>query len=151
MLFSKIFDFFLQNRKPLRRTSAPTANDDPEKLSNKLQPNLSIITQTFACYCCVLFNLAHLSHLSRRFLKIFQIFFKPDVFFNRTTRCKARFNIHHFCCLSSAIFKNLPNFLYHTPISTIRSTTSSGVIRARQAFVPRGQTRLKQGEQGSLS
>ena len=151
MLFSKIFDFFLQNRKPLRRTSAPTANDDPEKLSNKLQPNLSIITQTFACYCCVLFNLAHLSHLSRRFLKIFRIFFKPDIFFNQTTRCKAKFNIHHFSNLSSAVLKNLPKFLHHTPISTIRSTTSSGVIRARQAFVPRGQTRLKQGEQGSLS
>ncbi|MBR2000575.1 MAG: hypothetical protein IJ992_08685, partial [Lentisphaeria bacterium] len=71
----KNFRFFLQNRKPLRRTSAPTANDDPEKLSNKLQPNLSIITQTFACYCCVLFNLAHLSHLSSRFLKNFPNFF----------------------------------------------------------------------------
>ena len=79
MLFSKFFDFF-QNRKPLRRTSAPTANDDPEKLSNKLQPNLSIITQTLACYCCVLFNLAHLLHLSSCFLKNFRFFFKPDVF-----------------------------------------------------------------------
>ena len=116
MLFSKIFDFFLQNRKPLRRTSAPTANDDPEKLSNKLQPNLSIITQTFACYCCVLFNLAHLLHLSRRFLKIFRIFFQTRHLFNRTTRCKARFNIHLFSKLSSAILKNLPNFLHHTPI-----------------------------------
>ena len=73
----KNFRFFLQNRKPLRRTSAPTANDDPEKLSNKLQPNLSIITQTFACYCCVLFNLARLLHLSRRFLKNFRIFSNP--------------------------------------------------------------------------
>ena len=116
MLFSKIFDFFLQNRKPLRRTSAPTANDDPEKLSNKLQPNLSIITQTFACYCCVLFNLARLLLLSSRFFEKFPDFFKPDIFFNRTTRCKARFNIHHFHNLSSAILKNLPKFLYHTPI-----------------------------------
>ena len=150
MLFSKFFDFF-QNRKPLRRTSAPTANDDPEKLSNKLQPNLSIITQTFACYCCVLFNLAPFSLLSSRFLNFFSDFFKPDVFFKQTTCCKARFNIHPFSILSSAILKKLANFLYHTPISAIRSVTSPGVIRARHAFVPSGQTRLKQGEQGSLS
>lgn len=76
MLFSKFFDFF-QNRKPLRRTSAPTANDDPEKLSNKLQPNLSIITQTFACFCCVLLNLAPILLLSSRFLNFFSDFFKP--------------------------------------------------------------------------
>ena len=112
----KNFRFFLQNRKPLRRTSAPTANDDPEKLSNKLQPNLSIITQTFACYCCVLFNLARLLHLSSRFFENFPDFFQTRHLFNRTTRCKAKFNIHHFCRLSSAILKNLPNFLHHTPI-----------------------------------
>lgn len=115
MLFSKFFDFF-QNRKPLRRTSAPTANDDPEKLSNKLQPNLSIITQTFACYCCVLFNLARLLHLSRCFFENFPDFFQTRRLFNQTTCCKARFNIHHFHNLSSDFFKNLANFPYHTPI-----------------------------------
>ena len=115
MLFSKFFDFF-QNRKPLRRTSAPTANDDPEKLSNKLQPNLSIITQTFACFCCVLFNLAPISLLSSRLLNFFRIFSNPMSFFKQTTCCKARFNIHPFSILSSAILKKLANFLYYTPI-----------------------------------
>ena len=112
MLFSKFFDFF-QNRKPLRRTSAPTANDDPEKLSNKLQPNLSIITQTFACFCCVLFNLAPISLLSSCFLNFFRIFSNPMSFFNQTTCCKARFNIHPFSILSSAVLKILAIFLHY--------------------------------------
>ena len=39
----------------------------------------------------------------------------------------------------------------HAQIKPKTCFTSSGVMRSRHAFVPRGQSRLKQGEQGNLS
>lgn len=123
MLFSKFFDFF-QNRKPLRRTSAPTANDDPEKLSNKLQPNLSIITQTFACFCCVLFNLALISLLSSRFLNFFRIFSNPTSLSIRQPVAKRDLIYTPFPICQAQFWKNLKISCSHAHFPPFSGWTS---------------------------